>query len=75
MPENWPAYEVFETCTTQWRIAPSGQYQGIDYPAMESAMRLMNIRKPHKLFHEIQDFELGAVKEFSAAAKQRNGKG
>lgn len=55
---------------TQWRIAPQGHYQGIDYPAMESVMRLMGIKKPRKLFPQVQDFEAGALREFRDAEKR-----
>ena len=30
-PENWPAWALFVTVSTQWRTAGMGSYIGLDY--------------------------------------------
>lgn len=38
-PENWQTWRLFRDCATQWRVAPMGEYIGLDYPPL---FRLMD---------------------------------
>lgn len=47
-PDEWPAWEVLQACWTNWRIVAgfnSAHYEGIDYSSMESAIRLLGIKR------------------------------
>lgn len=61
LPENWPALQVFLACSTQWRVSPAGRLIGLDYPAVESVMRLHRLRDRTRLFGEVQVIETGAL--------------
>jgi len=61
-PENWPAWEAFHLCATQWRHAPMGGLLGLDYPAVEIVLRAHSI--PLQTLTEIQHIEAGALAEF-----------
>lgn len=61
-PEHWAAWEVFLSCRTQWRILVGMggiQYQGLDYPALESAMRMLGLKgkKRREAFWQLQVLE------------------
>lgn len=44
LPENWETVQVFIRCATQWRHAGmAGQPTGLDYPAVESVMRMRSV--------------------------------
>lgn len=59
--ENWPAWEVFEACATQWRVAPMGGVLGLDYPALEILIRAAGHQL--RLLFDIQIIERAAVRE------------
>lgn len=55
-PENWPVLEVFSALSTQWRvIAGIGGviYQGLDYAAAESVLRLLKTRDRREVFRSV----------------------
>lgn len=62
--EHATAFGVFRACRTQWRIVAGmggAHYQGLDYTAMESVMRMQGIEPSAELLEQIQHIEAGAV--------------
>lgn len=63
-PEHWDALQVFLACGTQWRTIAgmSGViYQGLDYGAVESVIRLRGIAEPWEVFEQVGQIERGAL--------------
>lgn len=63
-PENWQALEVFLACSTQWRyITGYGGVvcQGLDYPAVESILRLLKIDNGCEMLNALQVMEIAAL--------------
>jgi hypothetical protein len=63
LPENWEAVRIFSRLGSQWKIGAFGGFIGLDYPALESALRMMRIlpsRRPG-LFESIQIMEAAAL--------------
>lgn len=67
-PENWPAWEAFHLCTTQWRSAPMGGLLGLDYTAVEIVLRAHSI--PIQTLKDLQHIEAGALAEFRKHEKE-----
>lgn len=65
-PDNWAAFEVFAAMQTQWRAGMAGPV-GLDYPALESVMRLCGIRKCERA----EVFELVRLMELEALSFMR----
>ncbi|WP_185640590.1 DUF1799 domain-containing protein [Burkholderia sp. Bp9142] len=74
LPENWEAVELFVAVGTQWRKSVVASlngggviYEGLDYPAVEAAMRMFGFRrKRHReLFAAVRVMERAALKVFS----------
>lgn len=62
LPENFQAIEVFAACATQWRYAGmTGACVGLDYPAVESIMRMMAVDDPRDTFERLRLIEEGAL--------------
>ena len=66
--ELWPAhreaFELFAACATQWRVIAGMagvHHQGIDYPALESVMRMKGVDDQPTRFEQIQHIEAGAL--------------
>ena len=59
-PENWQYLELFCRCRTQWTVSFSGVV-GLNYPAIESLMRMMKIENTSEFFSEIQAMEFAAL--------------
>ena len=77
LPENWEAVELFVAVGTQWRKSVVASlngggviYEGLDYPAVEAAMRMFGFRrKRHReLFAAVRVMERAALKVFSDRA-------
>ena len=47
LPENHKAWELFCACSTQWRVGMAGP-TGLDYPAVESVMRMLYVKQKHQ---------------------------
>jgi hypothetical protein len=60
-PENWPVLQLFLALQTQWRFTPMGALQGLRYDAAEQVMRLRKVRKPRRLFGQLQEMEQAAL--------------
>jgi len=63
--ENWHALEVFTACQTQWNYAGMGSPVGINYNALESVMRMMNIDDHNQCFEQVRFIEQGALQQIS----------
>lgn len=68
-PENWPAFCVFVGCSTQWRMS-DGQPVGLDYPAVESVMRVYGVDDARENFERIRILESAALAEFIKRRKR-----
>lgn len=67
--EHWQALSVFLACRTQWRvIAGMGgvQYQGLDYGALESIMRMKGVDDTAAVLDQVQHIEAGALEGLNA---------
>lgn len=59
--ENWPAVELFLSCSTQWRLAPMGGLLGLDYTALASVMWMRRERDRRALLDDVRLIERGAL--------------
>ena len=71
--ENWPALTLFLAMETQWRLAPSGGYVGLDYAALPAVLELLGIAPDRRraLFGDLRTMEnevLTAALEPAAAS-------
>lgn len=70
LEENWPAFETFLRCQTQWRYTMTG-ITGLDYTAVISVITLTCKNKDRKqLFEDVRLIEQGALKSISAPKGQ-----
>lgn len=61
-PENWPAVQLFAAVQTQWRVHGfTGRPLGLDYPAVEAAMRMLRIKDRPATFERIRIMEAAAL--------------
>lgn len=63
-PEHVQALRVFDACATQWRILignSGAHYQGVEYTAVESVMRIMHVQDPSECLACVQLIEKGAI--------------
>lgn len=64
LPENWNVVQLLGHLSGGcWRYAPMGGIIGLDYPQIESVLRLRGIKKKKrkKLFEQLQWIERGAL--------------
>ncbi|WP_275789687.1 DUF1799 domain-containing protein [Pararhizobium gei] len=64
--ENWPSFQAFLGCQTQWRGAPSLTrmiWTGLDYNAVEVVMRRQ--KSPEHVFEDLQHMEAKALEAFA----------
>lgn len=66
-----PSVEVFLACATQWRLDASGAPIGLDYPALETVMRMLGTDDVRQTFADVQVMEAEALQVFSAAGGAR----
>lgn len=55
---------MFSACQTQWRIVSGlggAAYQGLDYPAVESVMRMQGVDAQGERLAQIRVLEAGAL--------------
>lgn len=65
LEENAQAFHVFMACQTQWNYAGMGSPIGINYMALESVMRMMNIQDHTQCFDQVRFIEQGALSQLS----------
>jgi len=61
-PDNWPAFVVMESMSTQWRVGAGGA-TGLDYGVLPDVMRLESIPKKNRtsVFHDVRVMEVEAL--------------
>jgi len=62
--ENWQILELFISLTTQWRMhlgIGGVVFQGLDYIAVESVMRMLKIKAKAEVFNGLQVMEKAAM--------------
>lgn len=59
--DNWPAFSFFESLNTQFRWGVMGGCLGLDYPAVEAAMRMRRIKNRPEMFEAVQAMERAAL--------------
>lgn len=68
-PENETVLYVFLNCGTQWRrVATVGGIiaLGLDYPAVESTMRMLSIQDQEEVFRDLRVMEAAALEVMNA---------
>ena len=60
--ENWNSVLFFFACSTQWIVGMGGR-AGLNYPGVESAMRINGIKQKDRkaLFADLQTMEFAAL--------------
>ena len=53
---NWEAVMVYQRCSTQWRVGMAGA-TGLDYPALESVMRMTRVQDQADCLERVQVIE------------------
>lgn len=62
LPENWDIVMTFMRLQTQWKHGAMGGTLGLDYPGVESALRMMELwGRRGELFDGIQIMEAAAL--------------
>lgn len=61
--ENIQAYEIFNECSTQWRIGSMGGLQGIPFTEIESIMRIFNVEDKKKALIDINVIVRSVIRE------------
>lgn len=64
MPANWEATQTFVRCQTQWRVGMAGP-TGLDYPAVETVMRLLGVEDPADCFDRLQIIEAESLRIYA----------
>jgi hypothetical protein len=73
LPENWPVVELFLAVQTQWRMAPMGGVLGLDYSAVDVAIRRGGHADDAETFAGLQVMERAAVAEIQAQQERNKG--
>jgi hypothetical protein len=61
-PCNWDVLRLFVRLQTQWLRTPNGNLAGLNYPAVESALRMMRLwPRSAELFDQLAEMELATV--------------
>lgn len=62
LQENVEPVSVFIACQHQWRRDMRGNRLSLEYPALESAMRMMDIENVKDTFTKLQTLESAVLK-------------
>lgn len=60
-PCNWAVVLLFVQCSTTWRRAGMGGYEGMDYPGVDVVLRRRQVKKANKVFCQLQAMERAAL--------------
>ncbi|MBF8732801.1 DUF1799 domain-containing protein [Pseudomonas guariconensis] len=62
-PDVWPAFELFEALTTQWRIGGMGVATGLDYASIPAAAAMLGIKRRNlmEIFPDLRIMEHEAL--------------
>ena len=58
---NWPAFDLFSLCLTQWHTSPTGQRTGLDYQALFAIAKVIGVKTSRRLLDKIRCLEAGAM--------------
>lgn len=62
LPECWPTVATWLAVETQWRVAPNGRLYGLDYAAVDVALRRLRIDdETGEIFAGLQVMEVAAL--------------
>lgn len=66
MDSVFDSYILFQRLSTQWNYLPlfgneerSSYTTGLNYVAVEAVLRILKVKKPKRMFEDIQAMELG----------------
>ncbi|MBP0943086.1 DUF1799 domain-containing protein [Pseudomonas alliivorans] len=61
-PDVWPAFQLFEALSTQWRVGMGGPV-GLDYTAVPVVAGMLGIKRRQlgRLFGDLRSMELEAL--------------
>lgn len=68
-PENLPAFDLFSSVLTQWRVGMAGP-TGLDYAALPAVMDMLGCTNRRELFADLQVMESEALRCFSDGRQQ-----
>lgn len=63
--ENVETVRVFTKLSTQWRYAPMGGVIGLNYPAVESVLRMLKIKDKAAMLDGLRVMEMAALEEMT----------
>lgn len=66
-PENWEAVQLFLRLSSQWRYGAMGGVIGLDYPSVESVMRMLRVKDKATMLDELQVMERAALEVLNGA--------
>ena len=64
--ECWPAFEVFQFCSTQWNFNPVGGRSGLNYPSVVSVAEVKKL-DVETILEQVHYLELGALMAYNGA--------
>lgn len=64
-PPNWDAVQLFLKVDTQWRFGAMGGLTGLDYPAIDVAVKFLAIDVSPAMFEGLQIMERVIVSEMN----------
>jgi hypothetical protein len=56
-PENWDTVQFFMRLGTQWRYNTAGHATGLNYPSVESMLRILKIKNKAEMMGGLQIME------------------
>jgi hypothetical protein len=70
--DNWRAVTLFARMATQWRVSGMGEIIGLDYAAIEAALRLLCVPRHRRrsLFADFQIMEAAVIDYRREAAEK-----
>lgn len=66
--ENWEAVQIFLRMTTQWNRI-DGAFIGLNYVALESILRVLEVENKKAVFEDIQFMEFEALRVLNSREK------
>lgn len=60
------AFNLFIACQTQWRTGPLGGALGLDYPGVETVLRVRRVKDRAAAFECLQMMEAAAIEALNA---------
>lgn len=65
--ENWPTLKLFLRMRRQWRYGAMGGVIGLDWPGIESRLRLMKTEMTAEMLDDLDAMEDAALEALNAA--------